>query len=408
MKAEIIAIGSELTCGARLDTNSRWLSRELEARGWTVQRHTTVADDRDAMIRVYQEAAKRSRVVLITGGLGPTLDDITRDTLAEAFDRKLVQDDQALAFIESLFRSRGREMPERNQVQALRPEGSESIHNPHGTAPGIFLQLQDPPCTVAVMPGVPTEMKRMFDEQVAARLPVSNVCVKRTMIRTFGFGESDVERKLGNLTARGCNPEVGITASQAVISLSITARGGSESECEHLTAEVKERIYEALGDAILGEGDVDLPDVVADLLSQQNLKIATLEGRTTGGLIGHMLTESDDHAERLIHSRQVADSELPNIGTDSRGNWEEALRLTGRRLLETGDADFVLISSPSSILEEAGVRMRKGFVMAIGDGLDRSQDVSMTGNLAIFRQRAARSALNQLRLHLRETALKTR
>ena len=85
MKAEIIAIGSELTCGARLDTNSQWLSVELEGRGWTVQRHTTVADDRAGMIRIYQEAAKRSRLVLITGGLGPTLDDITRDTLAEAF-----------------------------------------------------------------------------------------------------------------------------------------------------------------------------------------------------------------------------------------------------------------------------------------------------------------------------------
>ena len=121
MKAEIIAIGSELTCGALLDTNSQWLSIELEGRGWTIQRHTTVADDRAAMIRIYQEAAKRSRMVLITGGLGPTLDDITRDTLAEAFNKPLIEDADSLHHIESLFQSRGREMPERNKVQALRP-----------------------------------------------------------------------------------------------------------------------------------------------------------------------------------------------------------------------------------------------------------------------------------------------
>lgn len=396
MKAEVIAIGSELTCGARLDTNSQWLSRELEARGWTVQRHTTVADDRDAMIRTYRDAALRSRIVLITGGLGPTLDDITRDTLAEAFDRRLVQDDTALQFIESLFRSRGREMPERNKVQALRPEGAESIHNAHGTAPGILLELESPACTIAVMPGVPAEMKRMFDEQVAARLPASDVVVMRSIIRTFGYGESDVERRLGDLTARGRNPEVGITASQAVISLSITARGGSTAECGLLTEAVRERIYTALGNAVYGEGDLELSDVVAAQLMERDLTVATLEGRTTGGLITHMLTEHDDLSRRLVHSRMIAESDLqPHFG-----DWESGIRRAGQQLLDEEAADFVLISSPSSVAESHGVRKQEGLVLVLGRGLDRSQDVSMTGNLAIFRQRAARTALNHLRLHL--------
>ena len=400
MKAEIIAIGSELTCGARLDTNTQWLSRELEARGWTVQRHTTVADDRDAMIRIYQEAAKRSGVVLITGGLGPTLDDITRETLAEAFDQKLVQDDESLKHIEALFRSRDRQMPERNKVQALRPEHAESIHNAHGTAPGILLTLTDPGCTFAVMPGVPAEMKLMFLEQIAQRLPTSNVVVQRTVIRTFGFGESDVERKLGDLTARGRNPEVGITASQAVISLSITARAGSQEECEMLTAAVADEIRGRLGDAVFGEGDDELHHAVANQIVHHKVRVALLEGATTGGILGQWLTENEQWAGCLVHSRIFPTAESIQAECSSDSCHETALRQLGQLLINNGTADFVLASSPSSLVEESGVRKQVGSVAVLGRDLDEQRDVSMTGNLAIFRQRAARAALNELRLHL--------
>jgi nicotinamide-nucleotide amidase len=398
MKAEIIAIGSELTCGARLDTNSQWLSLELEARGWTVQRHTTVADDRAGMIRCYQEAAQRCQLVLITGGLGPTLDDITRDTLAEAFDQPLVEDAVALKHIEALFQSRNREMPERNKVQALRPANSVSVHNAHGTAPGILMKLADPDCTIAVMPGVPAEMKLMFHEQIVAQLPQSGVFVARTVIRTFGFGESDAERLLGELTARDRNPEVGITASNAVISLSVTARAATAEECEILSATVCEQIRERLGDAVFGTGDDDLHHVVADRLLQRDLRIAVLEGSTTGGLIGHWLTETESYATRLTHCQL-----FPTVAAiPSDDSWESELRQQGESLIRSGKADYVVLSSPGFLVrEDNGVRRQQGSVTVFGRGLDSSHDVSMTGNLAIFRERAARIALNQLRLHLR-------
>ena len=405
MKAEIIAIGSELTCGARLDTNSQWLSCELEARGWTVQRHTTVADDRDAMVRIYQEAAQRSRVVLITGGLGPTLDDITRDTLAEAFGQQLVEDEDSLRHIEALFSSRNRQMPERNRVQALRPEFASVLHNAHGTAPGILLQLSAPACTIAVMPGVPAEMRRMFHEQLVRELPVSDVFVRRSVIRTFGFGESDAERLLGDLTARGRNPEVGITASNAVISLSVTARAGSEAECELLAAAVRDQIKETLGDAVFGEGEVELHHAVAGQLLHQDLKIALLEGPTTGGLIGQWLTETEEFAGRLAYSQlyPTSLSMVPNYSSsaETNGTWEQALREHGRKLLSQRTADFVLLSSPSRLtVDDSGVRKQQGSIVLLGTDIDQSQDVSMTGNLDVFRSRAARMALNQLRLHL--------
>jgi nicotinamide-nucleotide amidase len=402
MKAEIIAIGSELTCGARLDTNSQWLSCELEARGWTVQRHTTVADDRHGMIRVYQEAAKRSGIVLITGGLGPTLDDITRETLAEAFDQPLVEDEAALRHIRAMFESRGREMPERNRVQAMRPANSESIHNAHGTAPGILMQLSDPDCVIGVMPGVPAEMKRMFFEQLIDRLPISSVFVQRSTIRTFGYGESDAERLLGDLTARDRNPEVGITASDAVISLSITSRAGSDAECQLLTSAVREQIIERLGNAVFGEGDAELHDVVARQLVEHDIKVALLEGPTTGGLIGQWLTETPEYADQLAYSRLYPSaSAIFNHMNGENQSWEFVLRAEAEQLLRDGIADFVLLSSPTELVDDNGVRKQQGSVVVLGVGFDEAQDVTMTGNLSIFRNRAARCALNLLRLHLK-------
>lgn len=402
MKAEIIAIGSELTCGARIDTNSVWLSQELEARGWTVQRHTTVADDHDAMVKIFQDAAERSHVVLVTGGLGPTLDDITRDTLAEAFDQPLVQDEPALQHIENLFRSRGREMPERNKVQALRPASADMIPNAHGTAPGILMRLSEPECTIAVMPGVPAEMKLMFRDEVQHKLPTSGVFVKRSLVRTFGMGESAVEGLLGDLTARGRNPEVGITASEAVISLSITARAGSAAECDVMTSVVRDQIHERLGSIVFGEGDCQVHEVVVRQLAERNQRIALLEGSTTGGILSQWFTESEGTQARLASSLLFpSEAALLSANQTAHTSWREFCRFQAASLLKTTTVDYVLISSPSlSHTDQDGISSLQGQVMLVGKDIESEQDVSMAGNLAIFRHRAARSALNLLRLHL--------
>lgn len=402
MKAEIIAIGSELTCGARIDTNSVWLSQELEACGWIVQRHTTVADDQAAMVKIFQDAATRSRIVLVTGGLGPTLDDITRDTLAEAFQQPLVQDDDALRHIEKLFRSRNREMPERNKVQALRPEKATMIHNAHGTAPGILMHLSDPSCSIAVMPGVPAEMKLMFRDEVQPQLPSSDVFVKRSLIRSFGMGESDVERRLKGLTARGRNPEVGITASEAVISLSITARAGSAEECDLMTTEVRDQVYECLGSSIFGEENAQLHEVVTQQLTDKNQRIALIEGATTGGILSQWMSESEASQDRLSSSILFA-SEVALLAAHQTDQvtWRDFCVRQAEVLLQSGTVDYVLISSPSqNHVDEQGVASKLGQVIFVAAGVEVERDVRMAGNLAIFRHRAARTALNLLRLHL--------
>lgn len=407
MTAEVIAIGSELTCGARLDTNSQWLSHELEALGWTVTRHTSLGDDLDSIVAEFRAAAARSEVVLITGGLGPTLDDITRDALAAAFNQPLVPDQDSLIQIQALFAARGRPMPERNQRQAMRPENAIAIPNTCGTAPGILMRVprrsgenNSGICIIGVLPGVPAEMKPMFSLQLRTYLTQSRQCVLRTVIRTFGYGESDAERLLGDLTARGRNPEVGITASEAVISLSITSRAATRQDCESLNAQVRAQILDRLKTAVYAEDDRELHEVVGDRLFAAGKSISLIEGSTTGGLIACWMTEEQRHASCLASAQIDTAQKLPT-GSHNISEWEQYAAKCASPILQSGAADYVLLSSPQSeSVSENGTRMRHGMVAVVGRLSTEVHDVSMTGNLAIFRQRAARTALNRLRLAL--------
>ncbi len=426
MFAEIIAIGSELTCGSKLDTNSQWLSRELESLGWTVARHTTLADGMDAIVAEFRAAASRAQVVLITGGLGPTLDDITRDALAVAFHQPLIRDPESLKHIQALFLARGRQMPERNERQADRPQHSGVLPNFCGTAPGILMRVtangkafnaaaqadSASECLIAVMPGVPAEMRPMFLQQIRPALIDSGMVMRRAVIRTFGFGESDAERMLGDLTARGRNPEVGITASEAVISLWITARSKSADEADQLCHETCQLIRERMGDAVYAESDIELHDVVAELLAKNNKTVALMEGATTGGQIAMWMSENPAVA-KVVKSATVIpgawNSESFNAnGSDGKqqddemqNNWLNMAADASEKIRLNGNVDFVLISSPfHDDPLESGVVIRRGHVGVRTADDFVSFDVSMSGNLAIFRQRAARTALNRLRLIL--------
>ena len=286
MYAEIIAIGSELTSGAKLDTNSQWLSLALGERGISTRFHTTVADDLPAMVGVMREAANRSDIVLITGGIGPTLDDLTRQAMAELVQRKLVLDEASMKHVEGMFSRRGRKMPERNRIQAMFPEGSEPIFNPRGTAPGIWMEVprkgHDHPCLMAVFPGVPSEMKRMFETEVLPRLPGGQAVIRRANVNCFGLGESHAEELLGNLTARGCDPEVGITVHEATITLRITAHGKTAEECERKIVETKSEIRKRLGRYVFSEEEDELQHVVLEMLMQRGFKLSTAESGTGG------------------------------------------------------------------------------------------------------------------------------
>jgi len=305
MHAEIISIGDEITSGQLLDTNSQWLSQRLEELGIRVLYHSTVGDEIDPLSEVFRQAIERSDVVISTGGLGPTADDLTRPALAKATGRELVRDEKALAEIRAKFARRGRTMPQRNEQQADFPAGARPIDNPHGTAPGIELEVERPghvACRVFALPGVPAEMKEMWQSSVSRsllRMGAGGRIIRQKRINCFGLGESQIEAMLPDLVRRGRQPRVGITASQATIILRITAEGASEAECEAAMAPTIATIRRCLGNLVYGEDDEQLQDVVVRLLGQRRRTLATAEWGTAG-LVTQWLDGVPEAAERFV------------------------------------------------------------------------------------------------------------
>lgn len=296
MQAEIIAVGDELSSGQRLDTNSQWLSQQLGDLGIRVSRHTTIGDDLKINIDSIGEAATRSQIVVITGGLGPTLDDLTRQAMASAFGLELVTDPASLEHIERLFARRGRPMPESNRVQALFPSGASVIANPHGSAPGIDLSVtrSGNACRLFALPGVPAEMKQMWELSVGPRIHQMIGSNRGKLyfhaVKLFGLGESDVEARVPTLIARDRYPTVGITVSQATITLRIAARASSLHEFQQLIGPTVDEIESQLGPIVFGYGEDELQDALLRTLLQTDSTLACAE--IGGAWINQAMQES--------------------------------------------------------------------------------------------------------------------
>ncbi|MDA7878031.1 molybdopterin-binding protein [bacterium] len=261
LTAEVISIGDEMTSGARLDTNAQWLSRRLGELGVKVTFHSTVGDTLSQNVDIFRIAANRADILVSTGGLGPTRDDLTRESLSQLVDKPLQIDESAMEYIKQMFIRRKREMPERNSVQAMFPLGSQQIFNPQGTAPGIDMMIprdEITPSRVFALPGVPAEMKRMFDETVAPRIletKGSGTEIKQHVMKFFGTGESDMENRLGPMIARDREPRVGITVSTATISLRITATGTDADDCQNQIDQTRAEIMARVPEFYFGDGD---------------------------------------------------------------------------------------------------------------------------------------------------------
>jgi nicotinamide-nucleotide amidase len=410
MKAEIISIGSELTSGQNLDTNSQWLSIRLAEMGIPVGWHTTVADDLTDNVEAFRIAARRARLVIATGGLGPTQDDLTREALAGVAGVELVLHPESLDWIQQIFARFKRPMAERNRVQAMIPAGAEAIHNARGTAPGIWMQVGD--STVIAMPGIPSEMHAMFQTQVQPRLKEmgfgGGVLVQRK-INCFGAGESAVEQKLLDLTRRGHVPEVGITVGDAIISLRILARAGTREAAQAQIGPVEAIIRERLGSYVFGVDDEELENAVIELLKQKQKTVSTAES-VTAGLV----------AERLGRVPGASTCFLGGVVAYTNPVKTGMLGVPERLIDEHGVISASVVEAMAS-----GCRSRFGSDLAVstvglagpGGGTPQtpvglvfaglaweggviSQSFSWVGTRTEIQSRTAKMALNMARLHL--------
>jgi nicotinamide-nucleotide amidase len=418
MRAEILAIGDELTSGQRLDTNSQWLSQRLGELGVPVAFHTTVGDDLEANVAVFRNAIDRADIVVATGGLGPTADDLTREALAAAAGVELVEDAAALAHIRALFARRGRAMPERNALQAQFPRGSRVVPNPHGTAPGIDLSVPRPccpPCRLFCLPGVPAEMFAMWEATVApaiaAWLPTKRVIMHRR-IKCFGVGESDLEAMLPDMIRRKREPLVGITVSGATITLRISASGPNEAACLKEIGPTVAQIRELLGVLVFGEEDDELEHAVARLLTERRQTLAVAEW-ATDGLVTQWLAEAATCDGLFPAGVVVRDAAAlgallgvdvsPGSEADSTTANLMALAIQERTGAEYGLAIAAFPPSGVEVPTATGPRETTERTGTLQVALATANNVKVKGfplasHPSITKQRAAKQSLNMVRL----------
>lgn len=281
MTAEIISVGTELLLGDILNTNARFLSRELAALGVSIYRQTTVGDNFERLVQAYGEAFSRADTVITSGGLGPTNDDLTKEAAAAYFGKKLVMNGEILLSIEKRFSGQSQKMPESNKKQAEVPEGAVVLENHNGTAPGLIITGDGK--TAILLPGPPSEMEPMFTGQVAPYLQKrqGGALVSRTL-KMCGIGESAMAEKVMDLTDGMANPTVAPYAGNFEARLRITAKAAGEEEAAGLITPVADEIYARLSEYIYGEGETELEEAVVGLLKQKRLTVAAAESCTGG------------------------------------------------------------------------------------------------------------------------------
>ncbi|WP_373653200.1 CinA family nicotinamide mononucleotide deamidase-related protein [Schlesneria sp. DSM 10557] len=414
MHAEIISVGTELTAGTKLDTNSQWLSLELAEIGIPVLAHMTIADELDEMVGALRTAAERSEIVLMTGGLGPTLDDLTRDALAKFAGVELILHEQSLEYIKSMFAKRNRPMPERNVMQAMFPLGSDPLPNPRGTAPGIWMTYRRADGTlsnIAAMPGVPSEMKQMFRQQVLPRLDGSGQVIRRARINLFGVGESQAEEALGDLTARGRDPDVGITVHEATITLRITAAASSIDECHQKIEKTREIVLNRMGTLVFGVEDEELEHALVRLLKLRRASLSTAESGT-GGLLAHRLTGvpgfESCYMGGVVVPTNLAKRELVSVDPMLIRQYgpisQEVALACAKGCRQRFGTHFALAVTewPNFDPDDPLAPFPASFVALAGPNHSKVEKVQHFGDPAIAKSRTAKVAMNMLRLYLIE------
>jgi nicotinamide-nucleotide amidase len=406
LSAEIIAVGSELLTPEKTDTNSLWLTEKLIGIGVEVMLKTIVGDDEARLEETIRDALKRSDIVITTGGLGPTEDDVTRQVSARAAGRAVVYQPELEHELRERFRRWGREMPEINKRQAYVIDGADVLPNPHGSAVGMLLNSDGK--FLVVLPGPPREMKPMFEDHVLERLMsvAGDVRVVRRVLRVSGMGESAVDELIAPIYKSYPNVHTSILFNRTEIEVHLSAMSSSETDAAAILEEITAKLAEVLGPALFATNGETMEEVVGKLLADRGETVAVAES-CTGGLIGMRLTEvpgsSDYFVEGAVTYSNTAKIRTLNVAAETLEAYgavsAETAEAMAKGMRERAFTDYAIavtgVAGPGGGSEEKPV----GTVfIGYADGR-RTKSIRMTfpGDRYLIRWRSSQAALDYLR-----------
>jgi nicotinamide-nucleotide amidase len=407
--ASILSIGNELLNGRTVDTNAAYLAGRLRTISLPVASIHSVPDEIPAIVRALALATAEADVVVATGGLGPTDDDLTRQAFAEFLGVELVFRPDLLEKMERFFELRGIEMPARNAIQAHIPRGADAIENEVGTAPGVRAQKDGK--LLFSLPGVPTEMRHMFDTLVLPELQslVRGQAIAVRRLKCFGAGESKIAEMIGDAMQRGRNPLVNCTVQTGVISLEVVATAGEQAQVEEMAQREERSLRALLGQLVYGSDDQTLAEIVGEQLVGQGRTLAVAES-CTGGLLAKLITDVPGSSRYFTYGWVTYSNESKSrtLGVPARmieeygAVSEPVVRAMAQGARRNAGTDYALaitgIAGPGGGTEQKPVGL---VYIAVDsqDGTDTSRYVFSSDRNSV-RVRAAQTALNILRLKL--------
>ncbi|MGI6005824.1 MAG: competence/damage-inducible protein A [Christensenellales bacterium] len=406
MKAELIAVGTELLLGNIVNTNAQYLSRQLSDMGIDVYFQTTVGDNEQRLLDCLSLSLSRADLVILTGGLGPTMDDLTKETVARHFGLEMKLHQPSYDHINNFFIRQGRQMTQNNKKQAFFPEGSIVMSNSRGTAPGCIVERGGK--SVVILPGPPYEMQAMFEKHVRGYLRSKSADAMTThMLRVFGIGESALEDQIRDLLLSQSNPTIALYAGFGEVKIRITVKCGRDEDPMAYIAPLEDELRSRLGDAIYAIGDKELHQVVAEMLMESGRTIALAES-CTGGLIASSLVDTPGISGSLMeaHVTYSNASKVRTLGVseetlDKYGAVSEQTAVEmARGLLERSGADITLsvtgVAGPGGGTEEKPVGLVY-LALCRKDGDTLTKCIRQVGTRTRVRNMAKLHALDMIR-----------
>jgi nicotinamide-nucleotide amidase len=408
LKAEIIAIGNEITTGLIQESNSTYMGKRLNEEGVDVARVVSIGDVDSDIESVINEALNRSNIVITTGGLGPTHDDITKPVLIRMFNSKSKQDPQVMQDIENFFRNRGKVVPEYSKNQSFVPHNAEILYNKKGTAPGFLFKRNEN--SLYVLPGVPLEMRYLFEKYIATDVrKFGKKKIGHRILNTTGITESKLWEQVGPIEQLKDSVKIASLPSHLGIRIRLSATGNNESETKEKLDKAELFFQEKISELIYGKNDEPLEEIIGRLLLEKNKKLALAES-CTGGLIGHRITNVSGSSKYFLEGITtytneaktkrlgVPESIIENYGAVSK---ETAIAMA-EGIRKVSGADFTLsvtgIAGPTGGTKEKPVGLT--YIAISGEWVCECQQFIFPQDREKNKERAAQSALNLLRLEL--------